>query len=1679
MKKRMLLPLLVSLFILILFPMQSEACTATGLTATISEVTASHFKLTLSYTCSGCGWGDCVWRFESDPLLLDYWSYALNMYSWGYENGINNVSWQVRKNHPPGTVVTITCTGRHTIVGSYIVGNYVGEPATITIPYEVTCYQDADGDGYGNPAVSQQFLEEEDACPAGWTEDNTDCDDTDPDIAPCIVFYRDEDGDGYGVSSDSRCLCEPEGYYTAPEGGDPDDQDGSVTPGSGDEKNLGEGDNTETDVGEPVNVTIGNAYSIKQDFFIPDRGLHLFLERAYNSRQDYEGPFGYGWTHNYNMTLTIFPEDILKLMDEDGTSHSFFSNGDGTYAPEFGNGDIITENPDSTYTYQRKDGTRFQFNNNGRLTEIIDRNANNLVFAYNPAGNLISVADDAGRTITFTYDSNNRISAVKGPATSQNPSGTLATYTYDTFGNLIQVTYPDGSNLYYQYSDPYDPHNLTSTTDNARKLLVAHEYDDQDRAIVTYSEGDLWKLDISYDSDSQTTVTDALGNGKVFTFKDINGLNVIENIHHQSDDSTSESFTWNERANKTGATDRNGHTTTMTYDTNGNLLTKTDPLGNTTTYTYEPNYNNIQTIIGPNGNITTFNYDSLGNVLSIIDPLGNTTTFQYDAHGQMTSKTDANGNTTTYEYDGYGNLTKMTNSLGHVILYTYDALGNRLSVTDANGNTTLYQYNTMNRLVQITYPDGSTTGYQYDARGNIISLTDAKGTTTTFAYDVLDNLTRLSDPYGNKIIYTYDEMGNRIQQEIFDPDQNLISFTTYQYNVDGKLIQIEDAEGDADTYAYDPVGNRISSTDGNGHTTTYTYDANHRMIASTDPKNQTTHYEYDSLGNLTRLTDAKGDMTSFAYDALSRVVGKNAPDTGLTNYTYDPVGNLMTKRDAAGEVTTYQYDALNRLIHTGFSDPNQDIQYIYDTGTNGIGKLSEMKAPSSITTYQYNTLGQVMTETNEIDSKSIAMHYQYDENGNILEMTYPSGRKIGYAYDLNNRIVNITSQTGGTTDPVIGSAAYLPFGPITSYNHGNGLTTQMDYYQNFSIKNIQINPLSIHRTYGYDAAQNVTWIDINNPSLQTFDYAYDSINQLTSADGSWGNLLFSYDNMGNRTTKTADAGVTDYAYTANKISAISGITSDHFTHNAKGNLTSNDRFQYMYDLNNRLTSIQNVSQTIADYTYDGEGKRVKKQVGDEDTYYLYDQQGHLISEIKGNDYMDYIYMGDMLVARGESTTDQTSYDMHLPTGWSMISLPVADDASVSSLFPDAVVVYGYNSNKGYFRAKEDDALQPGKGYWILLDQDQTYTLTGRPIPSYTLPLDGAGWAMIGGCTSGARPTTDSCNIVVIYKYVQGAGYQRVLESEDLQPGEGYWILWSDVGSQCELRVDTTGSLAKLATEESSDTNSDYILFYHLDHLNTPILMTDQDGTIVWEAEYSPFGKAIIDEDPDGDGKLVMNNLRFPGQYYDTESGLYYNMMRYYNPDTGRYLTPDPIGFTGGGLNLYRYVGNNPVNLVDPWGLCGEKDLEKLENLRDKYWDLYKANLDMTIMLEEHLSDAEKYRRLGNILYGLMSGISISTTAMGAEGLASIDVASWLALDSKFLASISVGQQFWNSKYAKLELEERIMRAEEDAHIYFELYRRKAEEIAVITGETENLSDYNYIPINSPLPNGVIGFYQPK
>jgi len=205
--------------------------------------------------------------------------------------------------------------------------------------------------------------------------------------------------------------------------------------------------------------------------------------------------------------------------------------------------------------------------------------------------------------------------------------------------------------------------------------------------------------------------------------------------------------------------------------------------------------------------------------------------------------------------------------------------------------------------------------------------------------------------------------------------------------------------------------------------------------------------------------------------------------------------------------------------------------------------------------------------------------------------------------------------------------------------------------------------------------------------------------------------------------------------------------------------------------------------------------------------------------------------------------------------------------------------------------------------------------------------------------------------VTIAEYVYNALNQRI---KKILP-TGTRIFHYDLSGHLIAETDETGTTIAeyfylwqqpLAMIRPAET----LYYYHNDHLGTPQVLTDDSQAIVWKAVYAAFGEAEIQVE------AVENPFRFPGQYYDSETGLHYNWNRYYDPKTGRYLTPDPIGLEGG-INLFTYVANSPTTSMDPSGLSRIMTLRRLVSggclalyLRNIFWsvsyDIYTTCLSL-------------------------------------------------------------------------------------------------------------------------------------
>jgi YD repeat-containing protein len=619
----------------------------------------------------------------------------------------------------------------------------------------------------------------------------------------------------------------------------------------------------------------------------------------------------------------------------------------------------------------------------------------------------------------------------------------------------------------------------------------------------------------------------------------------------------------------------------------------------------------------------------------------------YNGYGQMLSadgpRTDVADITTTTYYDAAdpdlgkrGNIASITDAQGHVTKITaYDGNGRPLSLVDANGLATQLSYDARGRL--LTKNVGTeTTHYQYDAVGQMTRLTLPDGASLSATYDGAHRLTMVADGLGNQIQYTLDAMGNRTQEDIKDPSKQLSRTRRRAFDALNRLYQDIGAANQTTQYAYDANGNLTRATDPLNRVTASSYDALNRLIKITNPANGQIKLAYNGQDKLAQVTDPRNLATAYTVDGLGNLNTQTSPDTGTTQYTHDAAGNIATRIDAKGQTTGYQYDALNRPILISYQDGNQE-RYTYDQGPNGLGRLSliEQLTADQVTAgiaYGYDPQGRVTMKTDSVNGIIAITRYGY-ANGNLASITYPSGKRIDYSRDSQGRINNVQLTDNGQIKTIASQIQYHPFGGIKSYLTGSGQTITRSQDQDGRTTRYTLG--SSTWQIGYDAASRITYQTDGANAANTATYGYDALDRLTQAILPTTTVGYAYDPNGNRTGQTIGGTSTlaQISAASNRLSALNTVPPKNYTYDANGSQTGDGQNSFGYDARGRLTQAQTAAGTTA-YAINALGQRSRKTTGTEDTFYIYDLDGHVIAETdaSGTVRREYLYLTDLPLA---------------------------------------------------------------------------------------------------------------------------------------------------------------------------------------------------------------------------------------------------------------------------------------------------------------------------------------------------------------------------------------------------------------------------------------------------------------
>ena len=931
-----------------------------------------------------------------------------------------------------------------------------------------------------------------------------------------------------------------------------------------------------------------------------------------------------------------------------------------------------------------------------------------------------------------------------------------------------------------------------------------------------------------------------------------------------------------------------GRSLTLQYNAESLLATVTSPIG-TFTYGYDTN-KNLVSVTRPDGGAVQYLYEDTNdvhNLTGVIDTNNTRTqTITYDASDRVTGASLANGSEAiTIDYqNGYKRV--IANSLGVATTYQLQVLhgvarvvsitGPRCTTCGGDANTS-YVYDTRLQTTQATDANGVKTTYTYDAYGNPATITKAAGTalasTTTKTYIAATNrVATISKPSvanpGQQAVetMTYDSQGNLLTrtQSGFTGTTAITAQTAYTYNSSGQITSIDGPRTDvADVVglAYYP------NEEGQGHN-------RGQLHTVTDAMGHVTIFaDYNAFGQAQTLTDPNGITSVRSFDAMGRMTA--ATTAGLTTgYAYNPAGQLLSITRPGGRTISYSYTAAGQVA--GITDNQGNaITYSYDSEGRRTGE--EVRDPQNVlaryAAYGYDDNGRMNKVTLPGDAQETS---EYDAVGNLVKTINATGMQSDYSYDALNHLLTATE-----AGVAVSGYGYDVHGNVTQVTDAGGKATSF-VSDDFGRKVLATAPDTGATASSYDVAGNL--VATTDAKGQTLNMTYDGLNRPVSRGYAGGNILFAYDQgdhgAGRLSRITDSEGTTSFAYDAagRVVSETRVIGSTTQTIGYNWDATTGEpsgmtypsalSVSYTRDAGGQISGINlNGAPLVTNISRLPFGPLKTATLGSINLSRRYDQRYNLTG-IKAAS-LDYTYTRD---AAGHVT------------GITGIPLPSTGDTSTAS---------SYNPANNQLTAAPPKTYSYDATGNMLFDGTSTFTWDGL---NRLVKVEKAGATLAEyGYDAANRRIRKTVGAVTTH-YLYDLNNQLIAET---------------LANGTVLREYIYLDGEPLALKEYQTNPGTY--YFINDHLGTPQQLVTATGAIVWQAAYLPFGQAQIKT------ATVKNNLRFPGQYFDAETGLHYNWNRFYDPEVGRYISADPIGLAGG-MNLYAYVGGNPVNLVDLKGL---------------------------------------------------------------------------------------------------------------------------------------------------------------
>jgi RHS repeat-associated protein len=924
-----------------------------------------------------------------------------------------------------------------------------------------------------------------------------------------------------------------------------------------------------------------------------------------------------------------------------------------------------------------------------------------------------------------------------------------------------------------------------------------------------------------------------------------------------------------------------------------------------------------------------------------------------DGDAWLTSLTDRNGHTVTVDRTDDGIPLALVHSGGyHVKLTVADGRITALSLARAG----------------VGGSDLPLMAYGYDEDGNLTAVTKPSGATTTFVYDDRRRVTAWIDSNNSRYDYTYDDH-DRVIAEGGEAGhiQITLTYTDPSPETGHRTTTLTTADGRTTRHLIDRRCQVIATTDPLGHTTRFTYDSRGNTLTRTDPLGRTLTFAYDEENRLLAVTRPDGSELRTTRDRRGLPTEFRGPDGARWLQEFDDHGNRTAVTDPAGVTTRYTYDGRGRLASV-----TDALGATATVRCDAAGLPVEVTDPAGGTTLlERDAFGRPVRV---IDPAGGITRCEWAPDGNLTRRTGPDGSTESWVYDGEGNCLSHTDPLGG-----VSRFAYGHFDLLTARTGPDGTRHEFDHDADLRLTEVT-GPHGLTWTYEYDAAGRLAAeTDFDG---RTTTYCYDAAGQLTSRTDALGHTVtYTYDQLGQKTRKDAAGQVTTYTYdrAGRLLTAAAQDSQIAYVYDRRGRirteLVDGRPTNYTYDVLGRRTRRITPTGAVTTYTYDAAGRPQRITVGDRDISFTHDAAGRELERVFGGtlaitsawdeagrlaaqhltladrslNHRRYTYRADgHLTSVADALSGTRTFDLDAAgrvtavhaRGWTeQYAYDPAGNQTTAS-WPETHPGHEATGHRTYSGTSvtragnvrfEHDAL--GR-----VTLRQKTRLSRRPdtwhyhwdaenrLTSVVTP-DGTRWHYrydpLGRRTAKQRLAPDGETVAEETRFTWDGHTlcEQTVHTPDLPHVVA--LTWDHRGliplSQTE----------RLLTPDLRQQEIDR-RFYAIatDLVGTPTELVDESGDIAWRARSTLWGTTAWTR-----SSTTYTPLRFPGQYYDPETGLHYNLFRHYDPATGRYTAPDPLGL-GPAPNPVAYV-HNPFTMCDPLGLAPYSQFKGLGWLTDK------------------------------------------------------------------------------------------------------------------------------------------------